>query len=497
MRGSLPVSSGTMATDKSVDELLKERARLDAELERYQRLVTVMFTDIAGSTKYFDEQGDLAGMAMVQAVNDTLQPLVKKWKGIIVKTIGDAIMAYWENPVESVRCSIEMQRSLVELNKQRSPSQQIRIRVALNVGIGLLKDNDVFGDVVNVCSRIEHATEATRIGVSPSVVEAVSKEKDIVCRKIGEVTLRGKSQPMDLFEIIWREDEKVEKPQPAKVTNEQLAMATGTRLGLEEDVRAAIAEALKGKGKAGKGLAVEKKKFTLVQVLPDRSLGKRFPIAGETAVVGREKCDIEFDDDPLMSRHHAMFTTLGGALYVEDLNSSNGVFVRIRAPHPLKNDDVILLGRQMFRQRLVPAGGGAESAHKGEAKKDEKKEGKKAETKVEKKPGTVGATGTSTEAIAIQAELVRLLRGGQEEKHFELHRGETTLGRTQGTYSFPDDPYMSRTHARLMIHGARCVLEDLKSTNGTFVRITERHLLDADDTVLVGGQFLRVIAESA
>jgi class 3 adenylate cyclase len=92
-----------MSSEPNLAELLKEWSQLNAELERHQRLVTVMFTDIAGSTRYFDEHGDLAGMAMLTAVNDRLQPLVTKHQGIVVKTIGDAIMAYFENPLAADR----------------------------------------------------------------------------------------------------------------------------------------------------------------------------------------------------------------------------------------------------------------------------------------------------------------------------------------------------------------------------------------------------------
>jgi len=463
-----------MVEPKSVAELLKQRALLDAELERFQRLVTVMFTDVAGSTRYFDQHGDLAGMAMLQEVNDTLQPQVGQHQGKIVKTIGDAVMAYFENPVQAVRCAIAMQRAIEEANKTHTEAQRIRIRVALNLGVGLLKDNDVFGDVVNVCSRIEHETEAGRIGISPSVVEAVNKEKDIACRRIGNVAMRGKAQAMDLYEVVWREGEKVEAPAPAKLSGEQIALATGTRLGLDDEVRRAIAAAVRGKAQAAKAPAIVKKKFALVEVLPDRSLGKHFPLTAESVVVGREKSEIEFPEDSLMSREHAVFTNLGGALYVEDLASANGTFVRIREPHTLAQDDIVLLGRQMFRFHLLSTGPGTEIGKKGEAKEAAKED--------------------SSEPLA---ELVRLGRSGEEkEERFPLKRGENTLGRTQGTYTFPDDRYLSRTHACFRIHGPRSVVEDLKSTNGTFVRIRERHLLDEEDTVLVGGQFLRVVAES-
>jgi pSer/pThr/pTyr-binding forkhead associated (FHA) protein len=107
------------------------------------------------------------------------------------------------------------------------------------------------------------------------------------------------------------------------------------------------------------------------------------------------------------------------------------------------------------------------------------------------------APSAGTGETPLQGELVRLVRGGVEEKHFPLYRGENSFGRTTGNYTFPDDPYLSRTHARLILHSPRCVLEDLNSTNGTFVRIRERQILDVDDTVLVGSQFLRVLGEPA
>ncbi|MGH9805498.1 MAG: FHA domain-containing protein, partial [Candidatus Acidiferrales bacterium] len=344
------------------------------------------------------------------------------------------------------------------------------------------------------CSRIEHETAAEKIGVSPSVVESVSKEKDIVCRKIGSVSLRGKSGEMDLYEVVWREEDKasVEKTGKVKLSSEQIALATGTRLGLDEDVRKAIAAAVKGKAQSGVAPAVEKKKFALIEVLPDRSLGKRYPLSGETVVLGREKGDMVFPSDTLLSREHAAFTTLGGALYVEDLGSANGTFVRIRESHPLQSDDIILLGRQMFRFRtLTPPA--PEPPPKPE--KEAKAAKGKAEKKEEKKE-TPSVTGTHFGSAGPLAELIRLGPGGVDEKNFPLPRGETVLGRTQGTYTFPEDRYLSRAHARFRIHGGHCTLEDLKSTNGTFVRIRERHLLDEEDTVLVGSLFLRVVQES-
>lgn len=442
-----------MVEAKSVEDLLRERARLDAELERFQRLLTVMFTDIAGSTKYFEKHGDLAGLALLSTVNDRLQPLVSEHKGTVVKTIGDAIMAHFENPIEASRCAIQMQRAIVALNQKKVSREPIQIRVALNVGVGMMKGHDVFGDVVNVCSRIEHETPAGRIGASPSVVEAVSKEEDIAFRKIGTVTLRGKEQEMEFYEILWREEDKGAGEKPAKMSSEQLAMATGTRLEVAAEVRDAIAKAMAGSPQLSH-LAAQERSYALVEETPGGAPGKRLPLSGASAVVGREKGELVFPDDPQMAPQHARFTTLGGAFYVEDLGSPQGTFVRIRKAEVLKDGDVILLARRKFRLRLLPSGEAPTSA-----------------------------------------ELVQFAEGGLEEKRFPLQRGENTFGRSQGTYTFPDDGYLSRRHACLSFHGPHCVLKDFMSTNGTFIQIRERHLLDVDDSVLIGNHCLRVLAE--
>ena len=442
---------------RNIAELLKLRAQLDAQLEQFQRLVAVMFTDIAGSTRYFDEHGDLAGMAMVEDCNGALKPLVTKHEGKIVKTIGDAIMAYWEKPVEAVRCAIAMQQAIAEVNKPRGPDQQIRIRVALNLGVGLLKDNDVFGDVVNVCSRIEHETAAEKIGVSPSVVEALSEQKDILCRKIGTVSLRGKSAEMDLYEVIWREEEKaaVAREGPVKISGRQLSISSGTRIEVNEDVRRAIAATIKGEMPAPKVLAAERKRFVLVEIKGDRTTGRRFPLEGSTAVAGREGTDIPFPDAPQMSPQHTLFSVLGGGLYVEDLDSADGTYVQVIKPRTLQNGDLVILGSIGFRVEVTPAD------------------------------------------PTIKVELVRLADDGSELERYSLERGETTFGRVRGTYTFGEDAFMSGQHARIVVHGDICALHDLKSTNGTFIRIREKELLDIDDTVMLGGKRLRVETEDA
>src|SRR5438477_6804633 len=80
-----------------------------AELEKLRRNITILFTDLKGSTAYFEKFGDAAGLLMVHRCNTMLSEAVERHGGRVIKTIGDAVMAAFEDHAEAVAASIEMQ----------------------------------------------------------------------------------------------------------------------------------------------------------------------------------------------------------------------------------------------------------------------------------------------------------------------------------------------------------------------------------------------------
>lgn len=443
------------ADSKGVATILNEVTSLLAQMEKYQRLLTIMFTDIVGSTSYFERHGDVMGMLLLQKTEAVLRPQVLAHDGTVVKTIGDSIMAYFETPVQAVECGMEMQRALEEYNRKSAESEPVQIRVAINLGMAILRDKDVYGDVVNVCSRIEHEAGPGRVCVSPSVVEAVQQEKRFVCRMVKQVSLRGKAQKMDLYEVEWRADVPPDTPPPTILSNDQLVLASGTSTRAPEELRTMIAQAASGETTVTTLTSVQKE-FALLEVLPGGKLGKRYAVKGPCTVVGGaggEGADIVLAG-PFVNAQHATFTPLGGALYVDDVSEGQGVFVRVRKAHHLADGEMVAVGRQRFRFQI----------------------------------SAVGEDG------AAQAALVRLSGDGKTEE-LPIARGETTLGRKDCTHTFPDDRYLSRLHARLQFFGRECFLEDLGSSNGTFLAIHERYNLDEDDEVLIGENILRVSVE--
>jgi len=185
-----------------VEELLNARAEIDEQLRRHKNLITVLFTDVVGSTSYFDRFGDTAGLAMVHQHAEFGSKVVKEFSGKVIKTIGDSIMADFPDAHAAVEAAIEMQRRLQEMNTQLPEHRRLVLRIGVHSGMGFRKGNDVFGDVVNLAARITKRTGAAQILVSRAVYEIVSTS-EINCRWLDKCTIDGRAEKEDIYEVVW------------------------------------------------------------------------------------------------------------------------------------------------------------------------------------------------------------------------------------------------------------------------------------------------------
>src|SRR4051812_17404245 len=157
-----------------------------AELEKLRRNITILFTDLKGSTSYFEKFGDAAGLLMVHRCNTALSQAVERHGGRVIKTIGDAVMAAFEDPAEAIAASIEMQEAITADNREKLETQRIAVRIGINYGLGLVKSNDVFGDVVNVASRVESAAAPEQILISDTLQKVVAETGKFQIRPLGK-----------------------------------------------------------------------------------------------------------------------------------------------------------------------------------------------------------------------------------------------------------------------------------------------------------------------
>ena len=192
----------------SIDDLLREKEKIEQSItDRFSEYVTIMFTDIAGYTRFVETHGDLAAKTLLYRHNKMVFKCIKEYHGVVVKTIGDAVMASFQNPLDAVNASVATQRALKNYNETAPPQKKINIRIGLNTGSAIKDKDDYFGDAVNVAARIESAGSAGQVLVSQSVYDAVKEENSILIRHHGQKAVKGKSKPLELYRVFLSQEE--------------------------------------------------------------------------------------------------------------------------------------------------------------------------------------------------------------------------------------------------------------------------------------------------
>ncbi len=195
-----------MTTDQSrIDQLLKARAEVEQELGRMLAEVSVLFTDVVGSTSYFERHGDIAGLAMVTRYAYLASEAVVEQGGRPVKTIGDAVMAEFSEAQQAVRAGVEIQRRLLQLNTTLPEQSRLQLRVGIHLGKCFRKDNDLYGEGVNNAARVIKGCGPAQILISRSVRNALPPGFSFCCNPLGEIELKKGGEKEEVFEVVWTE----------------------------------------------------------------------------------------------------------------------------------------------------------------------------------------------------------------------------------------------------------------------------------------------------
>lgn len=428
-----------MSSDDGVTRILNlDTRQLDraAELDKLRRNITVLFTDIKGSTAYFEKFGDAAGLLMVHRCNTMLSQVVERHGGRVIKSIGDAIMAGFEDHCEAVAAAIEMQEAVTAENAAKPEARRVAIRIGINFGLGIVKSDDVYGDVVNVASRVEGAASPEQILISDRLHNMIAGEQRFRCRHAGRFALKGKAEVSDLFEIVWRQNADT---RPAASHSK-------------------IVAALHSSPHGG---------FKLVQIRRDGRTGREFVMRSSQALIGRSHGDFTFPDDDEMQSPHARLIVESGELFLEPMNQAPAFFSLI-GPYRLQQGDIVSIGAQVLEFQVDEAALTA-AANAG--------------------------TGFGEFGAMLHGAIAEFVSTGRDRRHYPLRNEITTWGRTKASYVFPTDTAMSRSHARVYYRGDDFFLEDSGSTNGTFVMALKKTPVPGGVILRIAGQRLRIFRE--
>ena len=248
---------------------------------------------------------------MVQRCLAIVVPEIERCAGVVVKTLGDGLLAVFDRAADLVAASRAIHRALVDANRSLPRTEAVSVHCGGDFGpIARDAAGDIFGDVVNVAARLQALAARDQTLVTSDLVETLAPRDRDEIRHVGSFPVHGRSAEVETYEIIWR-------------------VGTSTVLIAREDVKLESKLSLQFRGNE-------------IQLPEDREHLTIGRVAGNDVVV----------EDAAVSREHAEIVRRKGLLYLVD-RSTNGTFVQAEggilrhvqhAEAPLEGQGRIVLG---------------------------------------------------------------------------------------------------------------------------------------------------------
>lgn len=287
----------------------------------------VLFADVAGSTRLYEQLGDAEALRAIERCLNRVERAIVACGGKVVKTIGDELMATFATAELACHAAGVMHARIDGL--PAVAGGKLAIRVGFHYGSVLVDGVDVFGNTVNVASRIGEVAKAREIITSAETAKLLPDNvRNNSLKPLPAISVKGVSTPLDLVEITWAAGPTARLSQTAAPT---LAAASATAT--------AIAEAAE---------TVEQPKAKLAPRVILRYGKQEILMRGHAACVtlGRDTGNDIVIHDPRASRNHGTIELRNGKCILTD-KSSNGTFV---SPHSGSNitvnkEEVVLKGK--------------------------------------------------------------------------------------------------------------------------------------------------------
>ena len=159
-----------------------------------RKLAAIMFTDIVGFSRRMGAD-EARMLRLLEVHNQIVQQAVNAHHGVVIKTVGDAFLVEFPSVVHAVQCAQSIQAQLHMHNAERDKAEQIHLRIGIHLGDIVQKDDDVFGDGVNIAARLQGLAEPDTICISDIVYRDVTKKLDL-----GTVVSLGKPKLKNITE---------------------------------------------------------------------------------------------------------------------------------------------------------------------------------------------------------------------------------------------------------------------------------------------------------
>ena len=167
-----------------------------------RRLAAIVIGDIAGYSRLMelDEEGTHERVKGIR--RDLVEPTIAEHHGRLVKTTGDGFFAIFDSPVEAVRCGIVIQQNMQGRNASLPRDQWIEFRIGVNLGDVIIEDDDIYGDGVNIASRLERIADPGEVYISGGIYEQIKNK--LVCgyESLGDRKVKNITDPIRVYRVL-------------------------------------------------------------------------------------------------------------------------------------------------------------------------------------------------------------------------------------------------------------------------------------------------------
>jgi len=165
-------------------------------------LLTIMFTDMVGSTDLASKHGDYAAQEVLKTHDLIVRTALTNFEGKEIKHLGDGIMASFKDPDLAMQAGIEIHKR-VEGNNKAGPEYPFHLRVGLHIGEPIKKGDDLFGSAVQLAARICNYTDGGKLAISRELRDIFGERPVYTFLDQGEQKLKGFEDPQRIFEVDW------------------------------------------------------------------------------------------------------------------------------------------------------------------------------------------------------------------------------------------------------------------------------------------------------
>src|SRR5215472_675938 len=202
-----------------------------AEERAQRRLAAILAADVVGYSglMHTDEAGTLARLKKQRS--EVINPAVESHRGRIVKYIGDGVLIEFASAVDAIECAVQLQQAMESANAGLPEDRRIRLRIGINLGDVIVEGSDLYGDGVNIASRIEGLADSGSVVVSRTVYNHVRGKVKLGFDDLGEHQLKNIAEPVRAYRVQFGRESATMRPMLALPDRPSIAVLPFENIG--------------------------------------------------------------------------------------------------------------------------------------------------------------------------------------------------------------------------------------------------------------------------